>query len=91
MFSEFKDKDGYGAILPSGKYLAHVSKLYAKSIKEHLELEVKKCGAEFPGWDVSNKEAKKLCCYKGKPVSKCLVTATNEIGEIRIQFHIVND
>jgi hypothetical protein len=27
MFSEFKDKDGYSAILPSGKYLAHVSKL----------------------------------------------------------------
>jgi hypothetical protein len=91
MFSEFKDKDGYGAILPSGKYLAHVSKLYAQSIKEYLELEVKKRGAEFLRWDVSYKEAKKLCRYKGKPVFKGLVTATNEIGEIRIQFHIVTD
>jgi hypothetical protein len=91
LYSEFKDKDGYGAVVPSGKYLAHVYKLHGETIKDFLEREVKKRGAEYLRWDVSYKEAKKLCRYKGKPVFKALVSATNEIGEIRIQFHIVTD
>ena len=42
-------------------------------------------------WDVSYKEAKHLGKYHGESVFKGLVTATNEVGEIRIQFHVVTD
>ena len=54
-------------------------------------LQVKKRGAERLHWDVSYKEAKHLGRYHGEAVFKALVTATNEFGEIRIQFHVVTD
>jgi hypothetical protein len=41
--------------------------------------------------DVSYKEAKALCQYKGKPVFKGLVTAMNQYGEVRLQFHVYTD
>ena len=91
LFSEFSDKTKYCGLCPSAKFVSHVYKLFSESIRPHLDREVKKRGADYLRWDVSFKEAKKLCRYRGKPIFKGLVTATNEIGEIRIQFHIVTD
>ena len=91
MFGEFGDKSTYCGYVPSAKYLGSVYKKYTRSLKGHYETEVKKRGARFLRWDVSYKEAKKLCRFKGKSVFKGLVTATNELGEIRMQFHIVTD
>lgn len=54
-------------------------------------MEVKKRGAEFLHWDASYKEAKHLCSYRNRPVFKGLITAMNEFGEVRIQFHIYSD
>ena len=42
-------------------------------------------------WDVSYKEAKNLCQYRGNPIYHGLVTALNEYGEVRIQFHVYTD
>ena len=40
---------------------------------------------------MSYKEAKHLARYHGESIFKGLVTATNEVGEIRVQFHVVTD
>ena len=61
------------------------------SIRAHLSKEVKKRGALRLAIDVSYKEAKKLCRVGGKAVYVGLVTGVNEVGEIRLQFHIVSD
>ena len=53
--------------------------------------QVKKRGATELHWDVSYKEAKHLCKLHGESLFKGLVTATNEYGDIRLQFHIVTD
>ena len=42
-------------------------------------------------WDASYKEAKHLGRYHGEQIFRALITATNELGEIRIQFHVVTD
>lgn len=42
-------------------------------------------------WGVSYKEAKNLCQYRGDPIYHGLVTALNEYGEVRIQFHVYTD
>ena len=44
---------------------------------------VKKRGAEELYWDVSYKEPKHLGRYHSEPVYKGLVTATNQLGEVR--------
>ena len=61
------------------------------SIRAHLSKEVKKRGAIRLAIDVSYKEAKKLCRVGGKAVYVGLVTGLNEVGEVRLQFHIVSD
>ena len=77
--------------MPTGAYLSFVYKLYAASIKDYLAKEVKKRGALRLSWDASYKEAKHLGRYHGHSVFRALITATNEVGEIRIQFHVVTD
>jgi hypothetical protein len=90
-FSQFKDPTQYAGKVPSAKYLSHVYKKYGKTILSHFDREVKKRGARRLHWDASFKEAKQLCRYRGKPVFRALVTGTNELGEVRIQFHVVTD
>lgn len=89
--TSFGDKKHYHGIVPSGEYLAAVHKLYHESLRGYMDMEVKKRGAETLHWDVSYKEAKHLCRYHGRPIFKGLVTAVNEIGEVRIQFHVYTD
>ena len=67
-FSKFGDKEQYNGRVPSGRYLAHVYKLYHASIRTHLNNEVKKQGAQTLHWDVSYKEAKNLCQYRGQSI-----------------------
>ena len=88
---DFGDKLKYCGAVPTGKYLPHVYKTYHQTIRPHFYKEVKKRGAERLHWDVSYKEAKHLCLYRGRPIFKGYVTAVNEYGEVRVQFHVFSD
>ncbi|EJK69590.1 hypothetical protein THAOC_09135, partial [Thalassiosira oceanica] len=88
---DFNDPRTWRGKIPTANYLVHARKLFFASIKAHLDKSVKQRGAEVLHWDVSYKEAKHLCRYRGKSIFKGLVTATNELGEVRIQFHVYTD
>ena len=89
--SFFSDTRAFNGYVPSGAYFGEVNKAFGRSIRQNLDAEVKKRGAEILKWDVSYKEAKHLCQYHGQGIFRGLVTATNELGEIRVQFHVVSD
>jgi len=91
LFSDFTDKRRYNGRCPTGQYLQMVYKTYHSAIKDFLDREVKKRGATRIHIDASYKEAKHLCQYHGENLFKGLITATNEFGEIRLQFHVVTD
>jgi hypothetical protein len=65
--------------------------LHHELISDHLSKEVKKRGAKTLHWDVSYKEPKHLCQYQGQSIFKGIVTAMNELGEVRMQFHVYSD
>ena len=90
-FGDFRDAKLYRGLVPTGAYLQHVYLLYHDSIRTHLIKEVKKRVTTSLRWDVSYKEAKHISRVRGQPVFKGLVTAMNEFGEIRIQFHVYTD
>ena len=91
IFSTFRDAKLYRGLVPTGAYLQHVYELHHESIRAYLIKEVKKRGSNTLHWDVSYKEAKHISRVRGQPVFKGLVTAMNEFGEIRIQFHVYTD
>mmetsp|Transcript_29129 Transcript_29129/g.49666 ORF Transcript_29129/g.49666 Transcript_29129/m.49666 type:complete len:1097 (+) Transcript_29129:786-4076(+) len=91
LFSDFCDKDFYDGKVPTGKYIKHVYALFHDTISEHLAKEVKKRPTKMLYWDVSYKIDKRMNHHKGEQIFKGLVTGMNELGEIRIQFHVFTD
>jgi len=91
LFSDFSNKDFYDGKVPTPKYIKHVYNLYHDTISEHLAKEVKKRPTEMLYWDVSYKTAKRVNLHNGEQIFKGLVTGMNELGEVRIQFHIHTD
>eukprot|EP00956_Cyclotella_meneghiniana_P003609 scaffold4428_cov57-Cyclotella_meneghiniana.AAC.1 len=90
-FSSFNDSARWNDSVPTGKYFASVYKKHSRSIRSHLNKEVKKRGATVLSSDVSYKEARNLCQHKGHAVYNGLDTKTNECGEVRLQYHVVSD
>ncbi len=91
LLGDFRDKLKYRGLVPTGGYLARCYELFHEDTRPYLDMEVKKRGAKFLHWDASYKEAKHLYRYRGKPLFQGLITAMNEVGEVRIQFHIYTD
>jgi hypothetical protein len=85
MFSKFNDRKLYNGAVPSSAYLSQVYKKEHESIRPHLNQENKKISMEQLNIDASYKAPKKLSQHHGKRVYETLQTATNEIGQIRVQ------
>jgi len=67
------NKHEYNDTVASPKYLQHVYKRYHWTIRKYFDNKVKKRGPTTLHWDVSYKEAKNLCNYKGQPIFHGLV------------------
>ena len=65
--------------------------MYSGEIEEYLDKEVKMRVDEVLKWDVSYKVTKHLSKFKGQPVFRGLLTAMNELGEVRMQFFLYSD
>jgi hypothetical protein len=62
-----------------------------EEIMPHFDREVKKRGVLVLKIDASYKVSKHLCQWHGKRQFHALITGTNELGEIRLMFHVVTD
>lgn len=89
--NDFNDRKGYDGFVPSRKLLKDVYIKFHQSIKDHLDIEVKKRGAIKLFIDFSFKVGKHLWQYQGERLFQGLCTALNEIGECRIQFNTVTE
>ena len=92
MFSAFDDEEKWNDTVPTGQYFATAYKAFAMTLRSHFSNEVKKRGAKTLAVDVSYKSSSNMHKVKtGASVFKGLVTGTNDIGEVRIQHHVVSD
>jgi hypothetical protein len=87
----FDDEEKWADKVPTGPYIGYAYKRVSATLRCHFSKEVKKRGANHLSTDVSYKEPKNLCQHKGHSIFNGLVTATNEIGEVRLQYHVVSD
>lgn len=90
-FSEFSNKSKHNRKMPSRNYLVDMCKQFHCSIRNQLVQEVKKRSANSLYWDAFYKESKRLAHCNDQSVFKGLVTGTNELGKVRVQFHVVVD
>ena len=88
---DFGDKKKYNDQVPTSRYLPSVYSTFHDTIRPHLYAEVKKRDANWLMWDVSYKEAKYLCRYRGRPIFNGYGTAFNALGEVCIQCHVFSD
>ena len=79
-----------GTVLTEG-YLSEVRKQHHETIHLHLEREVTKIPADTLACDVLYKEGKSLCCYRGRPIFKGLVSGLDPAGCVRVLFRVVTD
>ena len=91
MFSSFEDPEKYNDVVPTGRYIAEARQLHHETIRDHLDREVKKVPADTLAWDVSYKEEKNLFRYCGQSVFKGLVSGLDQVGRVRVSFHVVTD
>ena len=66
-------------------------KTFHYSIKNYVLAEIKKTAANSLHRDTSCKESKRLTHYNCMSVFKGLFTSTNELGEVRMKFHVVTN
>ncbi|KAL1495589.1 hypothetical protein AB1Y20_016950 [Prymnesium parvum] len=90
-FHGFRDPTGWGGFVPSPCTLQRHYEHYHDSIRQFLDAEVKKRNAEFLKIDVSYKEPKFLARFHGTALYKGLVTALNDLGECRLQYHVSSE
>jgi hypothetical protein len=90
-FSSMYDPDLWNDHTPTGTYLAKAYKRSNQEMRLHLDKEVKKRGAKSLHPDTSYKEGKNLCQWRGKSIFNGLETVLTEVGEVRIQHHVVSD
>jgi hypothetical protein len=88
---DYSDELKFRGIRLTGKYLSYVYIANHNTIRPFYDKEVKKRGAESLTWDASFKEPKHLAQYHGKPIFRGLITALNEKGEIRMQYHVCTE
>ena len=91
LFSTFNDPSKYNGRLHGGGFFSFVYKRFSAKCKAFLGKEMKKRGGTQLNWDASYKTCKVLSRIEGNSLYKALITATNEFGEIRIQFMTVSD
>ena len=60
-------------------------------IKHYLLTEIKKSVANRFYWDASFKEPKHLTHCNDMSIFKGPVSGTNELGEVRVKFHVMTD
>lgn len=84
-------RDKYNGGTPTAKYITNFYKKQLKSIKSHLQKEVKKRDAEVLAVDVSYKSEKKGGKVKGKALFGGLYTGVNGLGEIRLLVRMSSD
>ena len=91
LFSPFDDESRYAGYVPSANWFRGVYKRFHRTIRDHMDNDVKKLGLLMMFVDVSYKAAKKIRNINLQPVVNGLVTIMNECNEIRSQFFVPTD
>ena len=90
-FSKFSNKTKCNGSIPSKTCIMCMHKKFHDSNKKFFLAEIKKIISNSLHWDASHKDSKRLTHCDDVPIFKGLVISTNDIGEIRMQFHVVTD
>lgn len=90
-FSNFGDKMFYNGYVPGANWFRSVYILFHRTIRDHLDKEVKKRGAQIIYIDTHYKAIKTFKKLNGIPLVRGVFTVANESNEWRSQTYVTSE
>lgn len=91
LLSDFSDRNKYNGAIPNGKYIQRVYCKFSGSVRSYQDNEMKMWLCNDMSVDSSYNVPRMMAKYHGHKLFEGFFSATNQLGQIRIQAFVQNE